>query len=144
TDGAIEKSYAMVREFPERYFLTDQYNNAANWRAHYDHTAPEIWQQTDGRVTHLVATLGTSGTIMGLCAWFHEFHPHVKVIAVEPHLGHKIQGLKNMKESYKPGIFDKSVPDEIVLVDDEDAFSMARKLASNEGMLVGMSSGGAM
>lgn len=144
TDGAIEKSYAMVREFPDRYFLTDQYNNAANWRAHYDHTAPEIWQQTDGRITHLVATLGTSGTIMGLCAWFHEFQPHVKVIAVEPHLGHKIQGLKNMKESYKPGIFDKSVPDEIVLVDDEDAFSTARKLASSEGMLVGMSSGGAM
>ncbi len=144
TDGAIEKSYAMVREFPDRYFLTDQYNNEANWRAHYDHTAPEIWQQTDGRVTHLVATLGTSGTIMGLCAWFHEFQPHVKVIAVEPHLDHKIQGLKNMKESYKPGIFDKSVPDEIVLVDDEDAFSTARKLASSEGMLVGMSSGGAM
>ena len=144
TDGAIEKSYAMVREFPDRYFLTDQYNNEANWRAHYDHTAPEIWQQTDGKVTHLIATLGTSGTIMGLCAWFHEFQPHVKVIAVEPHLDHKIQGLKNMKESYKPGIFDKSVPDEIVPVEDEDAFSMARKLASNEGMLVGMSSGGAM
>lgn len=144
TDGAIEKSYAMVREFPERYFLTDQYNNAANWGAHYTHTAPEIWQQTDGRVTHVVATLGTSGTIMGLCAWFHEFQPHVKVVAVEPHLDHKIQGLKNMKESYKPGIFNKSVPDEIVVVEDEDAFSMARKLASEEGMLVGMSSGGAM
>ncbi len=144
TDGAIEKSYAMAREFPERYFLTDQYNNVANWRAHYTNTAPEIWQQTDGQVTHVVATLGTSGTIMGLCAWFHEFQPQVKVIAVEPHLDHKIQGLKNMKESYKPGIFDKSVPDEIVLVDDEDAFSIARKLASEEGMLVGMSSGGAM
>ncbi len=144
TDGAIEKSYAMVREFPDRYFLTDQYNNEANWRAHYDHTAPEIWQQTDSKVTHVVATLGTSGTIMGLCAWFHESQPQVKVIAVEPHLDHKIQGLKNMKESYKPGIFDKSVPDEIVPIEDEAAFSMARKLASEEGMLVGMSSGGAM
>ncbi|OGR18794.1 MAG: cysteine--tRNA ligase [Desulfobacterales bacterium GWB2_56_26] len=144
TDGAIEKSYAMVREFPDRYFLTDQYNNEANWRAHYYNTAPEIWRQTDGRVTHLVATLGTSGTIMGLCAWFHEFQPHVNVIAVEPHLDHKIQGLKNMKESYKPGIFDKSVPDKIVIVDDENAFSMARQLASKEGLLVGMSSGGAM
>ncbi|MFW2368334.1 MAG: cysteine synthase, partial [Desulforhopalus sp.] len=144
TDGAIEKSYAMIREFPDRYFLTDQYNNEANWRAHYNHTAPEIWNQTDGRVTHLVATLGTSGTIMGLCAWFREFQPHVKVIAVEPHLDHKIQGLKNMKESYKPGIFDKSVPDQVVLVGDEQAFSMARKLASKEGLLVGMSSGGAM
>ncbi|SDO44382.1 cysteine--tRNA ligase [Desulforhopalus singaporensis] len=144
TDGAIEKSYAMVREFPDRYFLTDQYNNEANWRAHYNQTAPEIWKQTGGKVTHLVATLGTSGTIMGLCAWFHEFQPHVKVIAVEPHLDHKIQGLKNMKESYKPGIFDKSVPDQIVQVDDEDAFETARKLAAKEGILVGMSSGGAM
>jgi cysteinyl-tRNA synthetase len=84
--SAIEKSYAMAREFPDRYFLTDQYNNEANWRGHYNQTAPEIWQQTDGRVTHLVATLGTSGTVMGLSAWFREFHPHVKVIAVEPHL----------------------------------------------------------
>lgn len=144
TDGAIEKSYGMAREFPERYFLTDQFNNDANWGAHYDHTAPEIWHQTEGRVSHVVATLGTSGTIMGLCAWFHEKQPHVKVIAVEPHLGHKIQGLKNMKESYKPGIFDKSVPDEIVRIEDEDAFNMARQLASKEGLLVGMSSGGAM
>jgi len=144
TDGAIEKSYALAREFPDRYFLTDQFNNDANWGAHYHQTGPEIWQQTDGQVTHLVATLGTSGTVMGLCAWFKEFHPHVKIIAVEPHLGHKIQGLKNMKESYKPGIFDKSVPDVIVDIDDDDAFRTARKLASNEGMLVGMSSGAAM
>ncbi|MCP3889336.1 MAG: cysteine--tRNA ligase [Desulfobulbaceae bacterium] len=144
TDGAIEKSYVMVREFPDRYFLTDQYNNEANWRAHYDHTAPEIWRQTEGKVTHLVATLGTSGTVMGLSTWFKEFQPHVKVIAVEPHLDHKIQGLKNMKESYKPGIFNKSLPDEIVLVEDEPAFDTARKLAAKEGILVGMSSGGAM
>jgi cysteinyl-tRNA synthetase len=144
TDGAIEKSYEMVREFPDRYFLTDQYNNEANWKAHYNHTAPEIWEQTGGRVTHLVSTLGTSGTVMGLSAWCREFQPHVKVIAVEPHLDHKIQGLKNMKESYKPGIFDKSVPSEIVLVGDEEAFDTARKLAAREGLLVGMSSGGAM
>ncbi|BHH81827.1 cysteine--tRNA ligase [Desulforhopalus sp. 52FAK] len=144
TDGAIEKSYIMAREFPDRYFLTDQYNNDANWRAHYNNTAPEIWEQTDGQLTHVVATLGTSGTVMGLCAWFHEHQPHVKVIAVEPHLEHKIQGLKNMKESYKPGIFDKNVPNEIVNVDDEPAFDMARALASQEGILVGMSSGGAM
>ena len=71
TDGAIEKSYALAREFPDRYFLADQYNNEANWRTHYNHTAPEIWQQTEGQVTHVVATLGTSGTVMGLCAWFH-------------------------------------------------------------------------
>ena len=110
TDGAIEKSYALAREYPERYFLTDQFNNESNWKAHYNNTGPEIWEQTEGKVTHVVATLGTSGTIMGLCAWFKEFQPHVEIIAVEPHLGHKIQGLKNMKESYRPGIFDKSVP----------------------------------
>ncbi|MDJ0624336.1 MAG: cysteine--tRNA ligase [Desulfocapsaceae bacterium] len=144
TDGAIEKTYAMAREFPERYFLTDQFNNEANWQAHYHHTGPEIWQQTGGKVTHVVATLGTSGTVMGLCAWFKEYQPHVRIIAVEPHLGHKIQGLKNMKESYKPGIFNKKVPDEVVPIDDEDAFNTARKLASHEGLLVGMSSGAAM
>ncbi|PID45316.1 MAG: cysteine--tRNA ligase [Proteobacteria bacterium] len=144
TDGAIEKSYALIREFPDRYFLTDQYNNDANWKAHYNQTGPEIWEQTEGRVTHLVATLGTSGTVMGLCSWFRTFQPHVKVIAVEPRLGHKIQGLKNMKESYRPGIFDKSIPDKIVKIDDDNAFDTARKLAREEGMLVGMSSGAAM
>lgn len=144
TDGAIEKSYAMAREFPDRYFLTDQYNNEANWKAHYHGTAPEIWQQSEGTVTHIVATLGTTGTVMGLCAWFREFQPHVEVVAVEPYLGHKIQGLKNMKESYKPGIFDKSIPGRIVHVKDEDAFRTARNLARQEGMLVGMSGGAAM
>ncbi len=144
TDGAIEKAYAMAREHPERYFLTDQFNNEANWQAHYNTTAPEIWQQTEGQVTHIVATLGTSGTVMGLCAWFGEYHPQVRIIAVEPFLGHKIQGLKNMKESYRPGIFDKSKASEIVNIEDEDAFHMARLLARKEGLLVGMSSGAAM
>ena len=144
TDGAIEKAYAMAREFPDRYYLTDQFNNEANWKAHFDHTAPEIWEQTEGRVTHVVATLGTSGTVMGLCKWFHEKHPDVRIIAVEPFLGHKIQGLKNMKESYRPGIFDKSLPDQIVNIHDEDAFRMARLLARKEGLLVGMSSGAGM
>jgi cysteinyl-tRNA synthetase len=144
TDGAIEKAYAMAREHPDRYFLTDQFNNEANWKAHYNTTAPEIWQQTEGEVTHIVATLGTSGTVMGLCAWFGEHHPQVRIIAVEPFLGHKIQGLKNMKESYRPGIFDKSKASEIVNIEDEDAFHMARLLARKEGLLVGMSSGAAM
>ncbi len=144
TDGAIEKAYDMAREFPDRYYLTDQFNNEANWEAHYQHTAPEIWEQTEGKVTHIVATLGTSGTVMGLCKWFQEKHPDVKIIAVEPYLGHKIQGLKNMKESYRPGIFDKSLPDSIANVQDEDAFRMARLLARKEGLLVGMSSGAAM
>ncbi len=144
TDGAIEKAYALAREYPQRYFLTDQFNNEANWKAHYDRTGPEIWEQTGGRVTHLVSTLGTSGTVMGLCAWFKEHQPQVQILAVEPHLGHKLQGLKNMKESYKPGIFDKSAPDRIINIDDEHAFDTARNLARHEGMLVGMSSGAAM
>lgn len=144
TDGAIEKAYLMAREHPDLYFLTDQFNNEANWRAHFEHTAPEIWQQTEGRVTHIVATLGTSGTIMGLCAWFKENQPHVHITAVEPYLGHKIQGLKNMKESYRPGIFNKQAPAVIVNVDDDEAFSTARILAREEGLLVGMSSGAAM
>ncbi len=144
TDGAIEKAYVMAREHPERYYLTDQFNNDANWRAHYDNTAPEIWGQTGGKLSHIVATLGTSGTVMGLCKWFSEHHPEVKIVAVEPFLGHKIQGLKHMKESYRPGIFDKSLPHQIVNIQDEDAFRMARMLARKEGLLVGMSSGAAM
>ena len=144
TDGAIEKSYALIREYPERYFLTDQYNNAANWQTHYYTTAPEIWRQTEGKVTHIVATLGTTGTVIGHAKWFKEFQPHVKIIAVEPGPDHKIQGLKNMKESYVPGIFDKKAPHEIVGIEDEAAFEMARRLAREEGILVGMSSGAAM
>ncbi len=144
TDGAIEKAYAMAREHPDLYFLTDQFNNPANWQAHYDHTGPEIWRQTEGRVTEIVTTLGTSGTAMGLSRWFTEFHPEVRVIAVEPYLGHRIQGLKNMKESYKPTIFNKTLPHAIVNVADEDAFRMARRLAREEGVFAGMSSGAAL
>ena len=144
TDGAIEKAYALAREFPERYFLADQFNNPANWQAHYKTTAPEIWAQTEGRVTDIVTTLGTSGTAMGLSRWFREHHPEVRVIAVEPYPGHKIQGLKNMKESYRPGIFDKTLPHAIVNVADEDAFSAARRLAAEEGVFAGMSSGAAL
>ncbi len=144
TDGAIEKVYAMAREHPELYYLTDQFNNPANWQAHYQTTGPEIWEQTGGQVTDIITTLGTSGTAMGLCRWFAEHHPEVRVIAVEPYYGHKIQGLKNMKESYRPGIFDKSLPYKIVNVADDDAFEMARMLAREEGIFVGMSSGAAM
>ncbi len=144
TDGAIEKAYAMAREHPERYFLTDQFNNEANWQAHFHHTAPEIWEQTGGRVTHIVTTLGTSGTAMGLSRWYAEHQPQVSIRAVEPYLGHKIQGLKNMKESYRPGIFDKSRPTEIVSINDDDAFRMARLLARKEGILAGMSGGAGM
>ena len=144
TDGAIEKAYAMAREHPELYFLTDQFNNPANWQAHYNSTGPEIWQQTNGRVTDIITTLGTSGTAMGLSRWFAKHHPEVRVTAVEPYLGHKIQGLKNMKESYKPTIFNKQLPHAIINVADEDAFRMVRRLAREEGIFAGMSSGAAL
>lgn len=144
TDGAIEKAYAMAREHPDRYFLTDQFNNPANWQAHYATTGPEVWEQTEGKVTHIISTLGTSGTAMGLSIWFREHHPEVQVVAVEPYYGHKIQGLKNMKESYRPSIFDKNQPHSIVNVADEDAFRTVRLLARKEGVFAGMSSGASM
>jgi cysteinyl-tRNA synthetase len=144
TDGAIEQAYALAREHPELYYLTDQFNNEANWKTHYHHTGPEIWEQTKGKVTDLITTLGTSGTAMGLCKYFSEQHPQVRVTAMEPFYGHKIQGLKNMKESYKPGIFDKQLPFQIVNVPDEEAFKASRLLARKEGLFVGMSSGAAM
>ncbi len=144
TDGAIEQAYAMVREHPDKYFLTDQFNNNANWQTHVESTGPEIWEQTNGKVTDIVATLGTSGTVMGLSHYYATKHPHVRITAVEPYLGHKIQGLKNMKESYKPGIFDKNKPYKIINIEDEESFEMARTLAREEGLFVGMSSGCAM
>ena len=144
TDGAIEEVYRLAREFPDKYYLPDQFNNPSNPLAHYQGTAQEIWDQTEGRVTHVVATLGTSGTVMGLYKRLKELNPAVQIIAVEPHMKHKIQGLKNMKESYKPGIFDKNQADQIVNVDDEDAFTTTRRLAREEGMLLGMSSGAAV
>ncbi|MBU2488485.1 MAG: cysteine synthase [Proteobacteria bacterium] len=144
TDGAIEEVYRMVRENPDKYFATDQFNNPANWQAHYETTGVEIWEQTKGEVKAVVATLGTSGTLMGVSRRLKEYDPAIRVIGVEPYLGHKIQGLKNMKEAYVPEIFDKRRLDEKVNVDDEDAYETARRLAREEGLFVGMSSGAAM
>jgi len=144
TDGAIEEVYQIVREDPDRYFMTDQYNNEANWMAHYSGTAEEIIQQTDGRISTFVATIGTTGTVIGVAKRFHEYDPNIRIIGVEPYLGHKIQGLKNLKEAYCPEIYDKRVIDEIVNIDDEEAFEMTRRLGKEEGLFVGMSSGAAM
>ena len=143
TDGAIEEVYRLSREHPEKYFLADQFNNPDNPAAHQS-TAQEIWEQTGGQVTMVVATLGTTGTAMGLYRYLKEFNPAIRIVAVEPFLGHTIQGLKNMKESYKPGIFDKSQTDKIVNIEDEEAFETARKLARQEGLFLGMSSGAAV
>jgi cysteinyl-tRNA synthetase len=144
TDGAIEEVYRLARENPDTYFMTDQFNNLANWKAHYYGTAVEIWKQTDGTLTHMVATMGTSGTLMGLSRRLKEFNPLIRIIGVEPYLGHRLQGLKNMKEAYQPEIFEKHLLDEKVNVEDEPAFEMTRRLAREEGLMVGMSSGAAM
>lgn len=144
TDGAIEKAYGLADAEPDRWLLIDQYNNPANPRAHYEGTAPEIWRQTDGRITHLVASLGTTGTVMGCSQRLKECNPALQVHAVEPYLGHKIQGLKSLKEAYVPGIFDRKLVDVKVNVADDDAFATARRAPREEGMLVGMSSGAAL
>ncbi len=143
TDGAIELAYRMAREESDKYVLMDQYNNPACIDAHYNGTGLEIWEQTGGEVTHAVCTLGTSGTAMGCAKRLHEMGD-VFVAAVEPYAGHKIQGLKNMHESYPPGIYDKSKLDVVLRIEDEEAFELCRKLAHEEGLFVGMSSGAAM
>jgi cysteinyl-tRNA synthetase len=144
TDGAIERAYDLADKEPDRYVLIDQYNNPANPLAHYRGTAPEIWAQTEGRVTHLVAALGTTGTVMGCSRRLKELNRAVHVTAVEPYLGHKIQGLKSLKEAYVPGIFDKKLVDEKVNVADDDAYETSRRAARAEGLLVGMSAGAAL
>ncbi|MCF6248273.1 MAG: cysteine synthase family protein, partial [Desulfobacula sp.] len=122
SDGAIEEAYRIARENPEKYFLTDQYNNEANWKAHYHTTGPEIFEQTKGEISSLVATIGTSGTLMGLSRRLKEYNKDIRIVCAEPYLGHKIQGLKNMKESYRPEILEKNRLDEMVNVDDDTAF----------------------
>ena len=144
TDGAIESVYKLVRESPEKYWLADQFNNAANWMAHYHGTAMEIWDQTNGDLDVIVATMGTTGTLMGLARRFGELKPEVQLVGVEPYLGHRIQGLKNMKESYQPGIFKKASLHRIINIDDEEAYHTARLMAKKEGLFAGMSSGAAM
>ncbi len=144
TDGAIEFVYKLVRNEPGTYWLADQYNNPSNWKSHYLFTSREIWDDTEGRLNAVVASMGTTGTLMGLSRRFRELDPKVRIIGVEPYMGHKIQGLKNMKESYRPGIFEKSRADEIVHIDDEEAFETTRRLAREEGIFAGMSSGAAV
>ncbi len=144
TDGAIEYVYDLIRKEPDKYWLADQFNNEANWMAHYHGTAMEIWEQTNGELDAIVATMGTSGTLMGLSRRFKELKPEVQIVGIEPYLGHKIQGLKNMKESYQPGIFERERLDRTIHIDDQEAYETARMLAKKEGIFVGMSSGAAM
>ncbi|MBT8370232.1 MAG: cysteine synthase, partial [Deltaproteobacteria bacterium] len=144
TDGAIEEVYRLARENPQDFYVVDQFNNEANWQSHFHGTAEEIWQQSGQNVTSFVACLGTTGTLMGASRKLKQFNPAVQIVGVEPYLGHKIQGLKNLKEAYCPEIFEKQRLDKKVNIDDEEAFEMTRRLAKAEGLLVGMSSGAAM
>jgi cysteine synthase B len=142
TDGAQLIARELSAEAPEKYFYPDQYNNPANWRAHYDGTALEIWEQTEGRLTHFLAGLGTSGTFVGTSRRLKELNPGVRVISMQPDSPfHGLEGLKHMATALVPGIYDPRLADENVEVATEDGQDMARRLAREEGLLVGTSSG---
>ncbi|MFQ5575906.1 MAG: PLP-dependent cysteine synthase family protein [Anaerolineae bacterium] len=144
-DGAIITAQQLLAADPERYYRPDQYNNPANWQAHYRTTGVEIWEQTGGSVTHFVAGIGTSGTLMGAGRRLKAFSPAVDVAAVEPadELA-IIEGLKHMETSIVPGIYDPSFPDRKIAVAPDEAHTMARRLAQEEGLFVGISAGAAM
>ena len=144
TDGAIRLARRMVADNPGKYFMPDQFANAANYLAHYQTTALEIWQQTGGEIDYLVCALGTSGTIMGLSRFLKNMKPDIKVVCAQPVKGHYIQGLKNMEEAIVPDIYDPSKIDIQELIESEDAIEMARQLILQEGIFAAMSSGAAM
>ena len=144
TDGAIMKTRELVAANPDLYFNPNQFSNVYNKITHYSTTAEEIWEQTDGRVTDFVSSLGTSGTIMGVGKRLKEYNPDIRIIEAHPVKGHYIQGLKNMEEAIVPEIYDESEISEHVMIESEDAFEMARRIVVEEGIFVGMSSGAAM
>jgi cysteine synthase B len=144
SDGAILKCREVFDANPGRYYKPDQYNNPSNPKAHYLQTAPEIWEQTDGKVTHFLATLGTSGTLVGTGRRLKELNPEIEIIAIEPPEFHGIEGLKNMDISIVPGIYDPDVWDRKVQVETELAYDMARRLTREFGLLVGQSCGAAV
>ncbi len=144
TDGAIDLANEIYSKNPEKYVILDQFNNPANVKAHYETTGVEILNQINDKIDYFVAGIGTSGTIMGAGMRIKEKFPEAKVIAVEPTLHHKIQGLKNLKEAHVPGIFDINKVDEIITVTDEEAFNLTNKLAKVEGIFAGISSGAAL
>jgi len=145
TDGAIREARRMHASDPDRYFYPDQYNNDANWRAHYDTTAVEIIEQTSGSVTHFVAGLGTSGTFIGTGRRLRKFSPGIKLISFQPATAfHGLEGLKHMDSAIVPGIYDPTLADEDLRVESEEAFEMVRRLAREEGVMAGVSSGAAL
>jgi len=142
SDGAIEKARALYAENPDLYFYPDQYSNPANWQAHYETTGVEIWEQTQGQVTHFVTGLGTSGTCMGVGRRLREYRSDIQIIAMQPDSPfHGLEGLKHMATALKPEIYDPSLPDRHLEVSTEAAQKMVKRLALEEGLLVGISSG---
>lgn len=145
TDGSIREARRLYAESPDRYFYPDQYNNDANWRAHYDTTGAEIIEQTSGRLTHFVAGLGTSGTFVGTGRRLRRFNASIKLISFQPDAPfHGLEGLKHMDSAIVPGIYDPTLADEDLRVGSEAAYEMVRRLAREEGLLAGISSGAAL
>jgi cysteine synthase B len=145
SDGAIVKARAIIAEHPDKYFYADQYSNDANWRAHYHGTANEIWEQTQGRITHFVSTLGTSGTFMGTTRRLKELNSRIQCISLQPDSPfHGIEGAKYMPTSMVPAIYDASLADHNLEISTEDCYAMVRRLAREEGLLVGPSSAAAL
>ncbi|OLB62882.1 MAG: cysteine synthase [Acidobacteria bacterium 13_2_20CM_2_66_4] len=145
SDGAIREARRLYAKDPDRYFYPDQYSNDANWRAHYDTTAPEIIEQTSGRITHFVAGLGTSGTFIGTGRRLRNYSPAIKLISFQPDSPfHGLEGLKHMESAIVPAIYDPTLADEDLRIDTDEAYRMVRRLAREEGMLAGISSGAAM
>lgn len=142
TDGAQIVAKELVAKHPDKYFYPDQYNNEANWKAHFATTAPEIWWQTHGQITHFVAGLGTTGTFIGTTKRLKEFNPSLQAISVQPASPlHGLEGMKHLETAIVPGIYDAKIADENVTVETEDAQAMTRRLAREEGLFVGVSSG---
>ena len=145
SDGAILLARKLKEENPDKYFMPDQYNNCSNPMAHYETTAPEIWEQTDKKITHFIAGMGTSGTVMGTGARLKEFRKDIKVIAMQPAESlHGLEGLKHMPSSIQPGIFNESFPDEIMGIGTEESYDMMKYLMDKKGLFVGHSSGAAI
>lgn len=144
TDGAIKKAHQIVQESPECYYMPNQFANEQNVLAHYETTGPEILAQTDGAVDVFVAGMGTTGTLMGAGRYLKETKPKIRIVGVEPSQGHTIQGLKNMNESIVPDVYQPSRLDEKIVIEDGEAFEMTRRLVTEDGLFVGVSSGAAV
>lgn len=145
SDGAIRAVRELAAAEPEQYFYADQYNNPSNWQAHYETTGVEVWEQTEGAVTHFVAGLGTSGTLMGTGRRLRDYNPDVQIVALQPDSPFNgLEGLKHMATAIKPGIYEEFFADRDLAISTEDTYTMARRLAREEGYLVGISAAAAV